>query len=128
MVSKVRSSAVNRAAAVVAALVLVLVALTGCGTGTEAVRVERAATAAGSASAGTPSPTVDGYRGIWFTLGQFSDYGDKYSGGLGTYTSHHVPMAVYAPAVERTFFTYGGTPAADRRARAASPTGWCRRS
>jgi hypothetical protein len=27
-----------------------------------------------------------GYCGIWFTLGQFSEYGDKYSGGLGTYT------------------------------------------
>jgi hypothetical protein len=24
-----------------------------------------------------------GYKGIWFTLGQFSEYGDKYSGGLG---------------------------------------------
>ena len=28
-------------------------------------------------------PKDDGYRGIWFTLGQFSEYGDKYSGGLG---------------------------------------------
>jgi hypothetical protein len=52
---------------------------------------------------------ADGYRGIWFTLGQFSKHGDKYSGGLGTYTANHVPMAVYAPAVDRTFFTYGGT-------------------
>lgn len=47
----------------------------------------------------TTKPKDDGYRGIWFTLGQFSDapygrgswksfwdYGDKYSGGLGTYT------------------------------------------
>lgn len=59
--------------------------------------------------------TIGGYRGIWFTLGQFSEFGDKYSGGLGTYTSHHVPMAVYAPAVQRTFFTYGGTPDAGRR-------------
>ena len=44
-----------------------------------------------------------GYRGIWFTLGQYTDapeayvagkgywdYGDKYSGGLGTYTAKHV--------------------------------------
>ena len=37
--------------------------------------------------------TVGGYRGIWFTLGQFSEYGDKYSGGLGTYTMKHIPMA-----------------------------------
>ena len=38
----------------------------------------------------------DGYRGIWFTLGQMSEYGDKYSGGLGTYTANHVPMAIYS--------------------------------
>lgn len=58
---------------------------------------------------------ADGYRGIWFELGQFDgEYGDKYSGGLGTYTSKHVPMAAYAPAVEKTFFTYGGTTSGDR--------------
>ena len=51
----------------------------------------------------------DGYRGIWFTLGQFSTYGDKYSGGLGTYTANHVPTAIYAPEVDKTFFVYGGT-------------------
>jgi len=58
----------------------------------------------------TTKPKDDGYRGIWFTLGQFSDapygrgswksfwdYGDKYSGGLGTYTAKHVPIAIYAP-------------------------------
>jgi len=50
----------------------------------------------------------DGYRGIWFTLGQFSEYGDKYSGGLGTYTAKHVPLAVYSPKVNKTFFVYGG--------------------
>ena len=52
---------------------------------------------------------VDGYRGIWFTLGQFSEYGDKYSGGLGTYTAKHIPMAVYSKGVDKTFFVYGGT-------------------
>jgi hypothetical protein len=56
-----------------------------------------------------------GYRGIWFTLGEYSQYGDKYSGGLGTYTANHNPMAVYAPPVDKTFFTYGGTPAKDKR-------------
>ena len=50
----------------------------------------------------------DGYRGIWFTLGQFSEYGDKYSGGLGTYTAKHVPLAVYSQAADKTFFVYGG--------------------
>ena len=58
---------------------------------------------------------VDGYRGIWFTLGQETEYGYKYSGGLGTYTVKHIPLAVYAPAVDRTFFVYGGTTEADER-------------
>ena len=51
-----------------------------------------------------------GYTGIWFTLGQYleGEYGDKYSGGLGTYTAKHVPLAVYAEEVDRTFFVYGG--------------------
>ena len=79
-----------------------------------------ALTVAGDAS--TSKPKDDGYRGIWFTLGQFSDapygkgswksfwdYGDKYSGGLGTYTAKHVPIAVYAPEVKKTFFCYGGS-------------------
>lgn len=52
---------------------------------------------------------ADGYKGIWFTLGQFSQYGDKYSGGLGTYTSSHIPIAIYAKEVHKTFFVYGGT-------------------
>ena len=56
----------------------------------------------------------DGYRGIWFTLGQFSEYGDKYSGGLGTYTAKHIPLAVYAEEVDKTFFVYGGTIREDR--------------
>ena len=58
--------------------------------------------------AAAPSP-ADGYRGIWFTLGQFSKHGDKYSGGLGTYTANHAPLAVYSPQADKTFFTYGGT-------------------
>jgi hypothetical protein len=70
----------------------------------------------------TLKPKDDGYRGIWFTLGQYTDtpygdgnakrfwdYGDKYSGGLGTYTAKHVPIAIYAPAVKKTFFCYGGS-------------------
>ncbi len=52
---------------------------------------------------------ANGYNGIWFTLGQFSQYGDKYSGGLGTYTANHIPVAIYAPEVGKTFFVYGGT-------------------
>ena len=56
-----------------------------------------------------PPDYCDGYRGIWFTLGQRSEYGDKYSGGLGTYTANHIPVAIYSAAVDRTFFVYGGT-------------------
>lgn len=61
-----------------------------------------------------PAPRAEGYRGIWFTLGQKSEYGDKYSGGLGTYTANHNPLAVYAPAVQKTFFVYGGSPDGSR--------------
>ncbi|MCK5861747.1 MAG: BNR-4 repeat-containing protein [Candidatus Hydrogenedentes bacterium] len=61
------------------------------------------------------SKKVDGYKGIWFTLGQFLEHGDKYSGGLGTYTAKHVPLAIYAPEVNKTFFVYGGTRSADER-------------
>ena len=49
-----------------------------------------------------------GYRSIWFTLGQMTPLGDKYSGGLGTYTANHVPIAIYAKEVDKTFFVYGG--------------------
>ncbi len=62
----------------------------------------------------TDSRKDDGYRGIWFTLGQFLEYGDKYSGGLGTYTAKHVPLAVHAPEVNKTFFVYGGSKAGKR--------------
>jgi len=62
-----------------------------------------------------PAARVDGYRGIWFALGQPSEYGDKYSGGLGTYTANHSPMAVYSAKVDKTFFVYGGTSAKDVR-------------
>jgi hypothetical protein len=58
---------------------------------------------------------TDGYKGIWFTLGQFYDYGDKYSGGLGTYTADHLPTAVYSAVAKKTFFVYGGTTGADKR-------------
>lgn len=62
-----------------------------------------------AAQPGVPaSAKDDGYRGIWFTLGQPSEHGDKYSGGLGTYTANHVPMAIYSKAADKTFFVYGG--------------------
>lgn len=61
------------------------------------------------------SEKADGYKGIWFTLGQFSEYGDKYSGGLGTYTAKHIPLALYSPEANKTFFVYGGTRSPEER-------------
>ncbi|XOV91781.1 MAG: BNR-4 repeat-containing protein [Bacteroidota bacterium] len=52
---------------------------------------------------------IDGYRGIWFELNQKYPYGDKYSGGLGTYTAKHRPLAIYSKEVNKTFFVFGGT-------------------
>ena len=78
-----------------------------------ALSVCSALTCAAQTAASRNNQTVPGYRGIWFTLGQFTTYGDKYSGGLGTYTAHHMPIALYAPAVDKTFFVYGGTSGAD---------------
>lgn len=63
---------------------------------------------------------IDGYKGIWFTLGQFSEYGDKYSGGLATYTAKHIPLAIYAPEAKKTFFVYGGI-AEGRKSKADTP-------
>ncbi|NQU54998.1 MAG: BNR-4 repeat-containing protein [Bacteroidetes bacterium] len=58
---------------------------------------------------------IDGYRPIWFELGQKYEYGDKYSGALGTYTAKHVPLAIYAKEVDKTFFVFGGTTSAEER-------------
>jgi len=69
-----------------------------------------------AAAEAPPFSKADGYRGIWFTLGQLTgEHGDKYSGGLGTYTAKHIPLAIYAPKVNKTFFVYGGTTAPKER-------------
>jgi len=52
-----------------------------------------------------------GYHGIWYAD---LESGDEYkylyySGGLGTGTAKHIPMAYYAGEVNRTFFCWGGT-------------------
>jgi hypothetical protein len=55
---------------------------------------------------------LDGFRGIWyFNQPSKDEYVYKYSGGLGTYCAKHIPMAWYAPEVNKTFFCYGGTDA-----------------
>jgi hypothetical protein len=72
------------------------------------------------AQAGQPPQSVlqnkkaDGFRGIWYFNQPLKDeYVYKYSGGLGTYCSSHSPFAWYAPAVNKTFFCYGGTDASN---------------
>lgn len=63
-------------------------------------------------SAGEPfvPPEEDGYRGIWYSNQATGDeYVYKYSGGMATYPQQHLPIAIYAPAVNKTFFVYGGT-------------------
>lgn len=62
-----------------------------------------------SAAAVDTNTKLDGYRGIWFNLGQENEYGPKYSGGLGTYTANHVPISIYVEQQKKTFFVYGGT-------------------
>ena len=66
----------------------------------------------GTSLAQTPATlnqTDTGYRGIWYFIGKTgNEYAHKYSGGLGTYPANHHPFAVYAPAVQKTFFCYGG--------------------
>lgn len=59
-----------------------------------------------------PGYPFDGFRGIWyFNQPSNDEYVYKYSGGLGTYCAKHIPMAWYAPEVNKTFFCYGGTDA-----------------
>jgi hypothetical protein len=55
-------------------------------------------------------PRADGYRGIWYYNQPTHDqYAYKYSGGFATYPQQQMPIAIYAPAVQKTFFCYGGT-------------------
>lgn len=54
-------------------------------------------------------PVADGFRGIWYANQPSGDeYKFKYSGGLATYPQQHLPIAVYAPEADKTFFCYGG--------------------
>ncbi|MFP4500638.1 MAG: BNR-4 repeat-containing protein [Candidatus Hydrogenedentota bacterium] len=67
-----------------------------------------------AAAADTPDGLLcekdTGYRGIWYFNQRTDDeYVYKYSGGLGTYCAKHIPVAVYAPEVDKTFFVFGGT-------------------
>lgn len=51
-----------------------------------------------------------GYRVMWYGCnGLDEEYKWKYSGALGVYCAKHIPLGVYAPEVDKTFFVYGGT-------------------
>ena len=51
---------------------------------------------------------LTGFSGIWYSNQPSGDeYVYKYSGGLGTYTANHNPLAVYSPVMDRTYFCYG---------------------
>ncbi len=57
----------------------------------------------------TPKPW-DGYRGIWYMVQpQKSEHRYKYSGGFATYPQWHLPIAIHAAAVNKTFFVLGGS-------------------
>jgi len=56
----------------------------------------------------------DGYRGIWYANQPSGDkYGWKYSGGMAVFCAKHLPMALYSPKAQKTFFVYGGSPGPD---------------
>jgi len=58
----------------------------------------------------------DGYRGIWYAVGETKDqYAFKYSGGMATYPQQHAPIACYSAAANKTFFVYGGAPRGKRQ-------------
>jgi hypothetical protein len=56
---------------------------------------------------------ADGYKSLWAKSGPKLEYGFKYSGGMGTFSSQHKPLAIYSPESEKTFFLYSGTTSAD---------------
>ena len=68
--------------------------------------------------AGAPQPKDDGYRGIWYYNQPTKDeYKFKYSGGMATYPQQHVPLAIYSPQANKTFFCYGGTTAREGKGK-----------
>ncbi|MCP4642084.1 MAG: hypothetical protein GY851_16695 [bacterium] len=55
-------------------------------------------------------PETGTFDGVWYGCGTENTIADRqyvYAGGKATYSAWHQPMAVYAPAVNRTFFAFG---------------------
>ena len=56
---------------------------------------------------------ADGYKSLWAKSGPPLEYGFKYSGGMGTFSSQHKPLAIYSAESSKTFFVFSGTSNAD---------------
>ncbi len=70
----------------------------------------------GPAAQEGPVERDDGYRGIWYGNQPSDDeYKFKYSGGLGTYTAKHIPLAYYSEKADKTFFCWGGSAKEENR-------------
>ncbi len=65
--------------------------------------------AADPGSVSSQNPVADGYKGIWFSTGNPTEYGYKLSGGVATFGSRYRPIAIYSKEAGKTFFVYGGT-------------------
>lgn len=52
---------------------------------------------------------ADGYKGLWSRSVQLMEYGYRYSGGMGTFSTQHTPLAVYSAVADKTYFIYSGT-------------------
>lgn len=77
------------------------------------------ASCGGKTAQAPDNPKDDGYRGIWNAdMASNDEYRYiYYSGGLGTSTAKHIPLAYYAPEVNRTFFCWGGRSSDTNRLR-----------
>ncbi len=51
--------------------------------------------------------------GLWSRSEKSPEYGYQFSGGLGTFSSQHRPMAIYSAKMDRTYFLFSGTRAPD---------------
>ncbi|MFZ2340287.1 MAG: hypothetical protein WAW07_11270 [Bacteroidales bacterium] len=71
--------------------------------------------AADPGSVNSQNPVADGYKGIWFSTGNPTEYGYKLSGGVATFGSRYRPIAIYSKEAAKTFFVYGGTKSEQER-------------
>jgi hypothetical protein len=58
---------------------------------------------------GAQNPRAEGYMGLWSRSISLDDESYRYSGGLGTFSSQHTPLAIYSEEANKTYFVYSGT-------------------